>query len=159
MTAITHNIVKLHGSGTAGSVCLLTGEQIRQLLIYYNEDGDRVDLTGWTPSATAEWRRGLWTDDDQLEEHGIQGPVAPPLASEDMTARIEVDTDQVENPGVWYLYLPADLLPTALRDVEPNASDLPTLVCYITLSAPGLDAAKAQFRIAIGWRRGELSVE
>ena len=155
MASFTTDVVKLRDAGVAGSVCLFAGEQERQPLFYTVED-ERVDITGWTYSATGEWRTGLWTDRDELESNGIGDAIAG-QAIVDMTPRIEIDGDQANNPGKLAIFIHRDQLPQALKEIEFNEHELPTLVVYVTVIAPG-ESTRAQLRAAIGWRRGEKSI-
>ena len=156
MAAFTNRIVQLHVGGAAGSVCIYAGEQYRQpldLLVGNN----LVNLRGWTPSAHAEWRTAFWNPDDSLQDNGIRDAIEPSLPVEVLTQEIEI-LDQDANEGRFTLFIEDALLPDSLKNIALNAHELPTLIAYITFTAPGQKPMKAQARLAIGWRRGERSI-
>ena len=148
MATWTASGVLLHSTGRPAQICGMVGSSIVERLRYVDSAGEAVDLTGWTLLARCELYRGEWSEDDRLVS------LLPQMLASAVAGVTVAAEDQAAAPGVFRLAVPPTLPPVEHRDVRIGARLLPTLACWIKLTAPARDATIDQARVAVGWRRG-----
>ena len=148
--------VRLHDTGASAQAVFLVGSKRSLLLQYVQPAGtgaaEPVDISGWALTAKGEWREGEFDAEDSLT--ALLGIVSGTAVA---TPAVAADADQTANKGVFGLVVDGDTVPAAARDVDIDATTLPTLCVWVRLASPD-GGVVDQARVAIGFRRGFASL-
>ena len=134
-----------------------------------DQDGERVfrSLDDFTIRARAEFWEGEFSSSGETQGklNTLLGRVRDPDSTADPKSfyapvdigEVKASDHQDANPGQFQMLLPADILPVAMRQPDPNSEVIPTVLISIRFEYP--DGQVDQVSVAGGYRYGWGSVE
>ena len=163
MAKLTEPIVTVRHAGAPASFTARVGSEFDVILQYVtvDENGDQqgVNLNRYTLRANYEFYDAEFGSDGANEgkvtniigraANIANNQVYPPEAADDI---VTADRDQTANPGIYNIHIAPNILPEAMRLVEADASELPTVIVYITFDDGNNDID--QVTVVGGFRRG-----